>query len=456
MSSPAPQALPLRLRLGYATAETGLNAVEVLVRLYLLSFYTDAVGLSPFWAGLAGLIGLLWDAVTDPVMGQISDRTYARFRGRHPYLILGSALLAGALLVLFSPPPLENELAAFSYLLGSYLLLNTALTVLAVPYNAMVGDLTQDRDERSVLFAFRFAFGNIGGILAAGIPGVFLVRTADGALAGDGMSSVAAILAAVVLLSALLTWQQTRSHSAPPEAQAPDSLRQAFRTIRTNQAFLVLIVAYFVANAGIALNSTLARYYYLYRLRLTESEVGLLLMTFMLILTLSLVLWVKLSERFGKLTPLRWGAGLLGLGTCIVYPLLPAESFGTTLFFAGGVLGGLVGSVVLLDSMLTDVINLDHLRSGRYRGGIYFGLWRFAAKVSRGIAFFGTGALLGAIGFEANQEQSPETLQWLGLLFGPGVGGFLLIAIAVMIPYRYTDAKQRQVQRLLQAKNSEG
>jgi Na+/melibiose symporter-like transporter len=116
---------------------------------------------------------------------------------------------------------------------------------------------------------------------------------------------------------------------------------------------------------------------------------------------------------------------------------------------AGGVLGGLVGSVVLLDSILTDVVNLDNLHSGIYRSGIYFGLWRFVSKVSRGVAFFGTGALLSAVGFQANQDQSEEVLNFLGWIYGPGVGLFLLIAVVMMLPYRYTDAKQRQVQRLL-------
>ena len=430
----------------------GINSVEILVRLYLLSFYTDAVGLPPFWAGLAGLVGLLWDAVTDPVMGAISDRTYERFQGRHPYLLVGSLLLAGALVLLFSPPELDGALPKFFYLLFSYLVFNTALTLLSVPYNAMVGDLTTARDERSVLFAFRFALGNVGGALAAGIPGVFLARDENGQLAGDGMIPVVLLLAVIVVLSTFTTWWQTRHQRSRMAVSSNGSFQADVRTVLSNSAFLPLLAAYFVASAGIALNSTLARYYYLYRLKLTEAEVGLLLMFFMSVLMLSLIIWVKLSEKYGKLNSLRWGTALLGLGTCVVYPLLPADSFWITVVMAGGVLGGLVGSVVLLDSILTDVVNLDNLHSGLYRSGIYFGLWRFVSKVSRGVAFFGTGALLSAVGFQANQDQSEEVLNFLGWIYGPGVGLFLLIAVVMMLPYRYTDAKQRQVQRLLLAK----
>jgi len=82
--------LSTRFKIGYSFAESGINATELLLRLYLLSFYTDIVGISPFWAGLAGFIGLFWDAVTDPLMGKLSDRTLNHFKGRAPYLFFGN------------------------------------------------------------------------------------------------------------------------------------------------------------------------------------------------------------------------------------------------------------------------------------------------------------------------------------------------------------------------------
>ena len=107
--------LSIKERLGYSVAESGINATEVLLRLYLLSFYTDIVGLSPFWSGLAGFLGLLWDAVTDPLMGKLSDRTLNRFQGRAPYLFLGTTMLAGSLILHFCPPTgLTQEYRFFS------------------------------------------------------------------------------------------------------------------------------------------------------------------------------------------------------------------------------------------------------------------------------------------------------------------------------------------------------
>ena len=162
-----------KVRLGYSAAESGINATELLLRLYLLSFYTDIVGISPFWAGLAGFIGLFWDAVTDPLMGKLSDTTLNHFNGRSPYLLIGTLILAASLILLFSPPSGVIPEYGFLYMLGSYLVLNTAMTIFTVPYMAMTSDLSQDRNERSVLFALRFAFGNLGALIAAGLPVYF-------------------------------------------------------------------------------------------------------------------------------------------------------------------------------------------------------------------------------------------------------------------------------------------
>ena len=100
--------IPTATRIGYSVAETGINAVETLLRLYLLIFYTDAVGLAPGWAGLAVALGLCWDAVTDPLMGYLSDRWYSRLGGRRPFLLLGGLLLAISVYLLFSPPFLPS------------------------------------------------------------------------------------------------------------------------------------------------------------------------------------------------------------------------------------------------------------------------------------------------------------------------------------------------------------
>lgn len=100
--------LSWRVQAGYGAAELGINGVELLVRVSLLIFYTDVVGLAPALAGYAVALGVLWDALTDPLMGRISDTARFRRGRRRPFIALGALLLAGAVVVLFSPPATRN------------------------------------------------------------------------------------------------------------------------------------------------------------------------------------------------------------------------------------------------------------------------------------------------------------------------------------------------------------
>ena len=183
----------------------------------------------------------------------------------------------------------------------------------------------------------------------------------------------------------------------------------SFWNVLYNKPFWPLLLAYTVATFGVSLNSSLARYYYRYRLEMDEAKVGLLLVSFMIFLTLSLIGRVRISSHYGKLMPLRRGVFLLGFGTCIVYPIFQPGTFWSPIWVAGGLLGLLVGSVVLFDSILTDVIDLHRLQSGGESAGFYFGIWRFASKLSRVSTFFAAGSILSGIGFEPNKEMgSPE------------------------------------------------
>ena len=444
--------IPTATRIGYSVAETGINAVETLLRLYLLIFYTDAVGLAPGWAGLAVALGLCWDAVTDPLMGYLSDRWYSRLGGRRPFLLLGGLLLAISVYLLFSPPFLETTTAKFAYLLAGVLFLNTAMTILSVPHMAMATEMTVEPDERSALFAIRFACGNIGAILGAGLPGFFAsgesLQPIDQQLA---MNEMSIWLAVIVCGTAGCAWVATAKqsmHRVVTHVELKQSLIQVWR----NPTFRPLLLAYIVATFGVAINGALALYYYRYRLLLEEQEVQLILVVFMLVLTLSLVGWVLLSRKLGKLRPLLLGVSLLGFFSCVTYPFFPPSNLWVPLFVGGVLLGSCVGSVVLLDSLLTDVIDYDQVRTGVQRSGVYFGVWRLGAKTARALAVAGAGLLLEVIGFVPNTVQSAEVSEALAWLFGPGVGVFLVLAALLLWPYRFDDAKQRQVRRILQRK----
>ena len=443
--------LKKRVQIGYAAADIGVNAVELAIRLYLLIFYTDKVGLSPSLAGVALGIGLMWDAVTDPVMGAITDSLAPR-RGRRMFLWSGGLMSAFGFWLLFSPPALDGEMDKFLWLTFTFCFLNTGLTVINIPHVSMSTEMTDLPHERSVLFGWRFACMNVGAIVAAVAPEAFLddahPRTED------VMSPFALLIAFLVGASSLATWMATAhvKFSFAPASKQP--FFQQVRESLSNPAFWPLLLASVLATVGIGANSATALFYYRYCLELSSADAHLLIAVALVVFTLSILVWVALGRRFGKSHPVAYGSLLLGIGTSCVYPLLPAGSIFWPMTISSIGLGSLLGCIVLIDSLVTDVIDFDTVQSRARRPGVYFGVWRFAAKIARGVAVGGTGLLLDVIGFVPNADQSEGVRNAIAWVFGPGVGVWFAAAAVVLFRYRFGDEKQAQVQRILRRRDA--
>lgn len=440
--------LPVSVQVGYSVADVGLNLAETVMRIYALVFYTDRVALDPSLAALALGISIVWDAITDPIMGAISDRTRHRFGGRRGYLPAGGVWLALGVLAVFWPPELASQAAKFGWLLAAGCFLNTGMTVLSVPYMAMAGEMTEDPHQRAVLFGWRFGFANIGALAAAVVPALLL--TADGgSTAAMPTTSVAA--AAIVAATALLSWRATRDVrfvSVPP---APSGGRDTLAAMLQNPTFRPLLLAYVVATAGIGVNAATFLYYYEHHLRLPAERTQLVLVVFLVVFTLSILGWVRLARRFGKRRPMVVGATVLGIGTALLYLLAPPGGFVVVLVLGAIGLGSFVGCIVLIDAMLTDVLDHDLVRTRRSRSGLFFGVWRFASKVARAIAVAGTGFVLGLAGYQEGQPVQPDAVDTaLVALFGPGVGLLFVLAALVLWRYRFDERKQAQVRRILE------
>ena len=445
------------MQAGYSVAEIGINLVETTMRIYALAFYTDEVALAPGLAALALGLAIVWDAVTDPLMGVISDRTRHRFGGRRGYLPLGGLLLGLGVLMVFRPPDLVSQSARFAWLLGAGCFLNTGMTVLSVPYMAMAGEMTGDVHQRASLFGWRFAGANVGALAAAVLPAAFLAGGGDGAAA---MPAAAWAVAAVVVATALCTWRATRriGFAGPAEAlPAAAPLRGAFVGALRNAAFRPLLLAYVIATIGIGVNAATFLYYYEHRLALTPARTQVVLVVFLAVFTLSILPWVLAARRFGKRRPVVVGATVLGFGTAALYASAGPGWFLVVLLVGGVGLASCVGCVVLIDAMLTDVLDHDLVRTRQVRSGLFFGVWRFASKLARAVAVGAAGLVLAAVGYrEGATAQPPAVETALVWLFGPGVGATFVLAAVVLRRYRFDERKHAQVRRILDRRRERG
>ena len=455
--------MPNRLRwpvkLGYGAAELGVVAVETLLQIYLLKFYNITVGLPAQWTGLALALALVWDAVSDPLMGGLSDRTRSRWGRRRPYLLPGALGLAIGFAVLFDPPTLESNFFKFLFLLVSYLFVSTAMTVVTVPHLALGAEISFDRDERTEVFGYRRLFATLGSVLGLLLPAIVLIALGGEETEGATERSrrlAAWLLVGPILASTALTLWATRGldrTDGPDATRARVTLGELLREqlgVLRNPVFVPLLAAFVVAAIGRTLNASTALYYYEFRLGLTEQQtITAVLLPFFAFFVLSIPMWVVVSRRFGKRWPALVGVGGLGVLTAWVYLIFPAGRLEGPVGMA--ILGGvLAGAIVLLDSMVADVVDHDELRSGRSREGLYFGVWKMGTKLSRALGLLIAGLLLGWIGFdETGAAQTPEVARRLAWLFGPVVGVFFLAGGAVLACAPLTDAHHRRVQALL-------
>jgi len=451
--------LSLPRKMGYGVSELGTTATEVMIRLYPLIFYIDYVGLNSRLAGYAVALAVVWDAITDPFMGIISDATRTRWGKRRPYIVFGAFALAFSITVLFTVPSLSTQAGKFFYLFACYILVNTSMTIITVPHAALGRELTFDADERTAVYGWRLLFGNIGFLTGTVLPGLMLTVFRQGSGEVSQVTSHARsseVLAFIIVAAALTTFFSTRGMDRKPGTRRKPQTGGVFLALFSalkNKIFLPLFLAYFTATIGLSINSATAIFYYRYRLSLSERNIQIILGVFIFVFCISLVGWVLLSRKYGKKMPAFWASLSLGLLTAVAYPLLQPEKMLLPLIIA--VTGGaLVGSIVLLESLVADTVDYDELKTGRNREGIYFGFWKMSVKIARAIAIAVAGNLLHVIGYVPNEAQLTEVSMKLGIIFGPGVGFFILAGAFIFLAMPLTKQKHERIQAILKKKRA--
>jgi GPH family glycoside/pentoside/hexuronide:cation symporter len=428
------QPASFKTRLAYAMPAFALAIIGIPVYVYIPKFYTDVVGID---IGLAGLLlfGVrLFDAVTDPLMGTLSDRTRSRFGRRRPYIMVGSILVAVALIFLFNPPAVSTTWSTLWFAFWIYALF-LFWTLVTVPYESLGPEITYDYHARTSLFAWRDGFLIAGTLAAAASPALVqaIFETGDDA---SGQRSqffwISVIYAPLVVGMCGWCVRVVREREYIPAVASAVGWRD-LRSVFKNRPFMILLAAYTISAIGSNLPATLILYYVQYVLG--SSQADLFLMLYFVTGILLLPVWVRLAHRFGRKetwiasmavnTGAFIGVFFLGPGDTAVYAILVVVSgigFGATL--------------ALPSAIQADVIDYDELKTGRRREGQYIGLWSIAKKLAAAVGV-GVGlAVLGATGYTPNVAQTDTVRLALRVLYAlvPSVCNLLAIAIALYYP----------------------
>ena len=389
--------LTLRTKLGFGIGDLGGNLFFTIMGFYLLYFFTDVVGMLPALAGTALMIGKVWDAITDPITGYYSDRTKTRWGRRRPYMFVGAIASFFSMIMIFTPVSLSSQMKLFIYFTFVYCLLNTAYTLVNIPYAALLPELTQNYHERTILTGWRMSFAVIGTFFGAALV-MPIVEAVGWPLMGTFMG-------AVMLFSAMATIWAIKEPKEP-EVSLTDGFIRTFGEILKEKTFLTALLPWTFFITGTSMVQGALVYYFTY---LFGNE-GLFQIALVALLFFSLAcipLWVKISNKIGKKKSYMIGMTLMSVGVMAFSLLGPVlgPTFGVILMAFCGI--GLSTHYVMPHAILPDIVEWDaHTKGKGRREGVYSSLWTFTSKLGQALALALNGWILALVGYSSTNITS--------------------------------------------------
>lgn len=434
--------LPLVTKLAFGAGDVGPAMVAGIVGFFLLIFLTDVARLSPQVAGTLLMLSTIWDAITDPIVGTLSDRTRTRWGRRRPYLLFGAVPFALSFVLLFTVPSLEGD-ARVAYFLVVLLFHKLMYTVVNVPYTALTPELTDDYDERTSLNSFRFAFSIVASV-AAMVAHPFIVGDPP---TPEGYTRSAAVWGAAMLLPFLLSFLGTYERPRV-EAETPVGFFEGLRIALGNRSFRCVAGIYLLSWLAVQTVSTVLIYFANYWLR--RPDPGFIAGVLLGVQGSALVwlfIWSAVSKRIGKKgVYFRGMVFWIGVSMALfaVQPTWPGPVVIGLAVLAGV---GVATAYLVPWAMLPDVIEQDELETGRRREGIFYGFFVFLQKMAVACGLFMIGQLLGAAGYLQPTKEVPLPIQpdsalfVIRLLIGP-IPAVILLA-GIYLVYRFPITREQ-------------
>lgn len=442
-------------RFAYALPAFALAVIGIPVYVHLPKFYTDTIGMDIAVVGTLLFCVRLFDAVTDPVIGHISDRTRTRWGRRRPLMVVGSLGLAVSLVFLFTPPEGSEpvQILRFGFCLFA---LFFCWTLVTIPYEALGPELTPDYHERTTLFSLRDGALVMGTLVAAASPmlAAGVLNLLSHPVSQRRIFTTISMIYTPLIIAATgvcVLKVRERNRSTASSFKPVVSGVSGMSTVVHNRPFMILLAAYAVSSLGSNLPATLLLYYVAYVLQTTHAEVFLLLYFATGIILLPL--WVWISRKIGKKPAWIW-AMLINTGAFFGVFFLEAGQqwlFGVLVVISGA---GFGAGLALPSSIQADVIDYDEMMTGRRREGQYIGLWSIVKKLS---AALGVGAgllLLGNAGYVPNQIQSDEVTFLLRVLYALIPCLCNALAIGIIWFYPITENRHQEIRAAINQQRS--
>jgi glycoside/pentoside/hexuronide:cation symporter, GPH family len=426
----------------------------------------------------------VWDAVTDPLAGSMSDNWHSRFGRRHPFMYASIIPLALSFYLLLNPPEL-GEWGLFLWLLTFAMLARGAMTLYYVPHVALGAELSTNFEERTNIVGYRQFFGTFGGLLAVVIGfGVFFASTPEypqGQFNHDAYAPYALTLAVLMSLAIFISAWGTRSQIPRlPRATGVEMkftwmgalsrmLRESLDALQNPSfrwMFLGILVVFLMVGVDGALNLYMNTFFW----ELRSSDLLYFYIASPIGVMIGALFAGKLNKWFDKKPSVVWGTAWWS--ACQIVPVV-LRMFGwfpengtselvitlIVIKFVQGV--GVVQALVTFGSMVADIADEHELRTGKRQEGIFFAAGSFANKCTTGIGNIVAGITLDLIAWprgphiQSAADVPPETIFQLGLIYGPIVSGFSVVCVWCYNHYHLTRERHQEITRALAERRRE-
>lgn len=450
--------LPLREKIGYGMGDTASNLFFFGVNAWIFFYYTEVCRITPATAGTLLLLPRLWDAISDPLMGVIADRTRTRHGSYRPYLLWMAVPFGIAGYLTFANPDFSaNGKLVYAYI--TYVLLMTVYTAINVPYSALMGVMSPSPAERTSLSTFRF-IGAFSGQLIMSITFLPLVLALGEGDKGIGFPRAMAVMAVLATVMFLATFATTRER-VRPQAEKTASIRGDLLSLLSNRPWLVMVAAAILTLSAAAVRWTITPQYLKYYFNVDERPYFLFLDKISFVQTTGTLAFIAgvfltgfLSRRYGKRGSLIALTLMNGI-TVLALFLIPRDGYHILVML--NMLGNLIAgpTPALVWAIYTDVADYNEWKSGRRVTGLAFSAAMFAQKLGISIGGSVCGWMLGRAGFTPDQPAGNEVVASFRFIASI-VPGVLAIANGiVLLAYNLTEEKLSEITRELAARRAE-
>ena len=441
--------LPRTTVFAYGLPGIGAGYMYLLVGLYVMKFSTDVLLISPLVMGLIFSASRIWDAVSDPLVGYLSDRTRSRYGRRRTWMVASVVPIAGAFVMIFAPPSGLTGTGLVIWMAVAIIGWYSMMTAFFVPHLSLGAELSTNYHERSRLFGYRHGFYTAGSILCLVTMQLLIGAEAEGPEAARARA-LELSLPACLVMGVMILFAVTRLRERPEfQGRVSDNPLKAFADVWRNEHARLLIIVTLIENIGSAAIGVLTLYVAQYVVG-APAMAPLVILAYMIPSAASVPLWIPLSRRLGKVRLWMFSMLLTGFsfGGMFALPFIDM-AFRLPLMFILAVFAGIAAGCggTVGPSVQGDVIDYDEHRTGERKEGSYFAAWNFVYKSAFGIMLALTGFVLDLSGFVPNQEQTMTTQVWMVGLYGMFPLICYIVGAALFSRFKLDEAAYREIRK---------